>query len=358
MRRVKLVVSDFHIGTGRYRPDGTRNPIEDFYFGEKFVEFLEYHRTGEFHDAEVELIINGDFFNLLQLSEVAPDGDLFTERVCVDLLKHVFTGHEAVFDALAHFNKDERRSITFVMGNHDPGLVFDGVQRLLRERIGGRIAFYVDHYDFDEVHVEHGNQFDALNAFDTKRLFLTRGLPEPVVNLPWGSQYLIHVMTREKERRPWIDKVTPHRRFLRWAVFNDTRWFLAVAWRSFLFLLRSVFVPRKIGRFKLTQLIRSIWRYHPSPTLEKEARAQIESHGYKTVVYGHTHVAMFREYDDGSVYVNSGSWNHVTSLDLGSLGRLVRLTYAFLEWDDGAKRWVPHLREWKGYHRVVEELYR
>ena len=76
------------------------------------------------------------------------------------------------------------------------------------------------------------------------------------------------------------------------------------------------------------------------------------------MILGHTHIALYREYPGGRVYVNTGTWNHVTSLDVGSLGRLVRLTYAYLELDPESGRWQPHLREWRGYHRMVEELYR
>ncbi len=358
MRRIKLVVSDFHLGTGRYRPDGKRNFLEDFFFDEHFVEFLEFHRTGEFHDAEIELIINGDFFNLLQLNEIAREEDLFTEGVCLELMRRVLDGHPQLFDALARFIRVERRSLAFIMGNHDPGLLFDSVQALLRERLGERVRFHLDHLRFDKVHIEHGHRWDSLNHFDTNRLFLTRGLPEPVVNLPWGAHYLIHVMAREKAERPYIDKVTPHGRFMRWALFNDTRWFFRMVLRSLAFLLRSVFSRRPHQRFSLFDLAGRIVRYHPSPSLEREANHLLEAEDLEVVLFGHTHVAMFRELAEGKTYLNTGSWNHTTSLEIEHLGRLVKLSYALLEWDESNARWTPHLREWKGYHRVAEELYR
>ncbi|MDF1563501.1 MAG: metallophosphoesterase [Deltaproteobacteria bacterium] len=358
MRKVKLVVSDFHLGTGRYRADGTRNYLEDFFFDEKFVEFLEFHRTGEFHDAEVELVINGDFFNLLQLNEVARQEDLFTEEVCRELLRRVLDGHRKLFDALERFASVPRRSIAFVMGNHDPGLLFDSVQALLRERLGERVSFHLDHLRFDAVHIEHGHRWDVLNDFDASRLFLTRGLPEPVVNLPWGAHYLIHVMAVEKAQRPYIDKVTPFRRFLRWAVWNDTRWLLRLVRRSFAFLLHSIFTPKAHRRFRFLELAGKILRYSASPSLEREAAQLLEAQQCEIVVFGHTHHALFREYPGGRTYLNTGTWNHVTSLEIEHLGRQVKLTYALLEWSERHERWDPHLREWKGYHREVEELHR
>ena len=61
-RRLKLVVSDFHLGKGPYREDGSVNVFEDFRQDGKFAQFLDFHREGEWRDAEVELIANGDFF--------------------------------------------------------------------------------------------------------------------------------------------------------------------------------------------------------------------------------------------------------------------------------------------------------
>ena len=43
MKKVKLIVSDFHMGNGKYREDGTVNPLEDFQYDDEFIEFLEYH---------------------------------------------------------------------------------------------------------------------------------------------------------------------------------------------------------------------------------------------------------------------------------------------------------------------------
>ncbi len=358
MRKIKLVVSDFHLGTGRYQPDGTRNYLEDFFFDEKFVEFLEFHRTGEFHDASVELVINGDFFNLLQLNEVADEEDLFTEAVCLELIRRVLDGHPRLFEAMARFASVDRRSIAFVMGNHDPGLLFDSVQALLRDRLGEEVLFHLDHLRFDRVHIEHGHRWDTLNDFDASKLFLTRGLPEPVVNLPWGAHYLIHVMAIEKAQRPFIDKVTPHRRFVRWALFNDTRWLIRIAFRSLGFLLRSVFSRRPHRRFRFLDIASRILRYHPSPNLEREALRLLEEENCDVVIFGHTHAGLFRELAGGRTYLNTGTWNHVTSLEIEYLGRLVKLTYALLEWDETQGRWQPHLREWQGYHRVAEELYR
>ena len=59
-----LVISDIHLGAG-YMVDGKRNYLEDFHYDSELVDFLEYYSSNEYAGREVELIINGDLFDLL-----------------------------------------------------------------------------------------------------------------------------------------------------------------------------------------------------------------------------------------------------------------------------------------------------
>ena len=70
---------------------------------------------------------------------------------------------------------------------------------------------------------------------------------------------------------------------------------------------------------------------------------------------GHTHIPLYREFARDRVYVNTGTWNAMTSLDVGHLGERLRMTFCELEYDD-AGRPRPRLREWRGQHRVVEDV--
>jgi hypothetical protein len=78
---LKLVVSDFHLGKGPYRDDGSVNVFEDFRHDGKFAQFLDYHSNGEWKDAEVELIDNGDFLNLLTVDLDGRMQEAITERL-------------------------------------------------------------------------------------------------------------------------------------------------------------------------------------------------------------------------------------------------------------------------------------
>src|SRR4051794_761153 len=69
--KIKLVVSDFHLSRGKWLPNGRRNPLEDFHQDVKFKEFLEHYSTDAHADFDVELIINGDFFDPLTVIPIA-----------------------------------------------------------------------------------------------------------------------------------------------------------------------------------------------------------------------------------------------------------------------------------------------
>jgi UDP-2,3-diacylglucosamine pyrophosphatase LpxH len=354
-RRLKLVVSDFHLGKGPYREDGSVNVFEDFRQDAKFAEFLDYHCEGEWKDAEVELVVNGDFFNHLSLDLDGRMQEAITERVSIEKTEAILRGHSFVFDALARFAGRSDRSVTFLMGNHDPGLLFAGVRGTIARRVGGAHRFILDGYDFDGVHIEHGMQREPMNAFNPARYFREKD-GEVFLNLPLGSRYIIHVLNEEKAQRPYIDKVAPFTSYYRWAIFNDPEAVIRISARSIAFVGMAALkkIPH-LDPMPLADLLKRFLRYTAFPTLEHEARHLLARKGYHTVIMGHTHVPLYREYARDKVYVNTGTWNAMTSLDVGSLGRSEQLTYAHVEYVDGHPR--TRLREWRGLSRPAEDVF-
>ena len=191
MRRIKVVLSDLHMGTGRLAADGTINVIEDFRSDQQLLDLLEYYRTGEYVDAEVEVILNGDIFECLAL--VDPDDHdptLITLAKSLAKIDRILEGHKEVFAALRTFAAGERRQVTFMVGNHDQELLWDEVQARLKERIHPQIRVLIDAYLFDGVHPRAWKPARPLQiAIRARKMFLTKGLQEPVMNLPWGSDF-------------------------------------------------------------------------------------------------------------------------------------------------------------------------
>ena len=122
--KFKIVVSDLHLGAGR-RKQG--NPLEDFDRDQDFAAFLaEIAAESVSRQSEVELVLNGDTFEMLQVPHIARfDADKvyptsayrsFSEINSVTRISHIIEGHRTFFDALARFlySDGARRSVTFI----------------------------------------------------------------------------------------------------------------------------------------------------------------------------------------------------------------------------------------------------
>jgi UDP-2,3-diacylglucosamine pyrophosphatase LpxH len=354
-RKLKLVVSDFHLGKGTYREDGSINVFEDFRADGKFSEFLDYHASGAHAGDEVELVVNGDFFNLLSVDLDGRLSQAITERVAVEKTEAIVRGHPQLFQALRRFAAVPDHRVLFLMGNHDPGLLFGGVREVVSAAVGGEHGYRLDSYDFDGVHVEHGQQHEPMNAFNTQRYFVERD-GQVCLNLPLGSRYIIEVLNEQKAIRPYIDKVAPFRRYMLWALLNDPGAVLHLSTKSIGFGLKALLrrIPH-VDEISPRQIVERLVLYTAFPTLEREARHLLSRKGYHTVIFGHTHVPIYREYARDQVYVNTGTWNVMTSLDMGSLGRTELLTYAHVEWVDGTPR--ARLRAWRGLTGPAEDVF-
>ncbi|MFH1131439.1 MAG: hypothetical protein V1754_08895 [Pseudomonadota bacterium] len=353
MRRIKIVLSDFHLGHGRNNADGTMNDLEDFVSDRAFIDLLEYYRTGEYFDTEVELILNGDIFECLgALDPDDPEPDWITPAKSVAKITNSLDGHKEFFEAVRGFASSEHRQVTFMVGNHDQDLLWKEVHSLLKERIHPSVRVLNGPYRFDGVHLEHGFQYEPQNRIDTKRMVLSEGVEEPILKLPWGSDMFINCLLKIKRLRPYVNRVRPFRLALFWSVFHDFRAVLNGVWAFFAAVFKARFRRHKERRISLLQTLRVIFHFDAYPTLDKAARKILESDAIHTVIFGHTHVPMSRNLLPGKTYLNSGSWIPNTSLHIASLGRSLMQTYIYLEYDDDVPR--GRLKVWYG-QRVPEE---
>ena len=49
------------------------------------------------------------------------------------------------------------------------------------------------------------------------------------------------------------------------------------------------------------------------------------------MIVGHTHDPIFREYEDGSAFINTGTWTKMYNLDFGKNSFGARLTFARID---------------------------
>ena len=355
-KKIKLVVSDLHLGKGKILPNGGINSLEEFYFGEKLVEFIHYYSSGPYRDYEVELIINGDFLNFLQVDYKGHFLTVITESVALDVLKSIVQGHTEVFRAMKEFAARPGNQITYVVGNHDQAMLFPEARAYLNQVVHTQIKYKNIVYFFDGVHIEHGHMHESANRFEPKKFFLKKDLAEPILNLPFGSHFFIELVLKIKHKYPHVDKIRPFSKMLRWALINETGMILKSFVQLFIYLSKSLIIkdPRRNWTFK--KIMKVILESAIFPDLGGAARKVLGDERIHTVIFGHSHVYQYRQWATDKEYFNTGTWTELTSLDIVSLGKITKLTYVLIEYPDDGGRPRGRLKEWRGYHRIEEDV--
>ncbi len=356
IKKIKIVISDLHLGKGRILENGGLNSLEEFYFGEKLVEFIHYHSSGIYQDYEVELIINGDFLNFLQVDYRGHFLTVLTEDISLEVMKSIILGHEKVFMALAKFAAKPNNSITYVVGNHDQAMLWPACRAFLNTTIGKPVRFKNMVHFFDGVHVEHGHMHEAANRMDPKKFFLKKNLPEPILNLPFGSHFFVELVLKIKQSYPYIDKIRPFGKMVRWALINETSMLLSAFLSGILYFLKSMFIKDSHKQISFRRILEVILESAIFPDLGESARKILQDERVHTVIFGHSHVYQYRQWSSDKEYFNTGTWTEITSLDIVSFGRITKLTYVLIEYPEAGGRPRGRLKEWRGYHRIEEDV--
>lgn len=355
-KKIKVIVSDMHLGKGKTLENGSVNKLEEFFFGEKFAELLDYYTSGQFRDYQVELIINGDFLNFLQVDYKGHFLTVFTEDVSLEILKDIVDGQPEAFNALRLFAAKPGNKVTYVVGNHDQAMLWPRLRSYLNEVVGVPIRFKSIVHFFDGIHVEHGHMYEAANRIDPKKFFLKKDLPVPILNLPFGSHFFVDFVMKIKEIHPHIDKIRPFRLLIRWAIFNEF-WFTVRSFFSLIaYFVKSIFISDPRRQFPFSRVLKVFLESAIFPDLSDSARKILADERVHTVVFGHTHVYQYRQWGRDQEYFNTGTWTELTSLDVSSLGKITKLTYVLVEYPEKADRPFCRLKEWKGYHRIEEDV--
>ena len=235
--KFKIVVSDLHLSAGRISEG---NPLEDFASDSEFAAFVdriiaESDREG----TEVELILNGDAFEMLQVPHVAdfdpaaeyPPKQYHSSSEEDSALKMavIIDGHRPFFDALGRFLRvgPPRRTVTFVKGNHDLNLHWDAVQAAIRDALGaisGRkalVTFEERRISREGIYVEHGNQYaEGVDRVDDMEE--PHDHDDPLqLDLPLGSWFVMVVFNKLEREKYWIDGVKPITALIWYAVKFD-----------------------------------------------------------------------------------------------------------------------------------------
>lgn len=357
--KIKIVISDCHLSAGRFF-EGRLNVHEDFNFDEEMCNLFEYFSTGAFRDSDVELFINGDYLDFLNVPYHGEFEDSITEELALYKLEAILAGHPKVMVALKKFASQPHKKISYLVGNHDAELFFPKVRERIIQAWDPEGRFPSDKVtiitDRDRVRYEggveihHGNQFEAVHVLDFQNPILTTFLDRPVLNIPWGSFYVLKILNRLKWEREFIDKVRPVKVFVLFGLIFDTWFTLRFVLLSTYYFLKTRFVysPRRKSNLLTTaEIIKQETDFLLD--LERQARRLLDQEAeVQTVVFGHTHKPMNKVYPDGKQYINTGTWTKMINLDWRSIGQQFCLTFAFIRIRDGKSQ--CELRQWMGEH--------
>ncbi len=360
--RVTLVVSDMHMGAGHRK--GAVNLFDDFRHDAQVTAFLRRYSTGRYEGQEVELVLKGDIFDLLKVSVDGRFPDRITEAVAVRKLRRCLGGHPKVVRALGAFLAVRHKRISYLPGNHDMELFYPAAQRAFTEALTGRpvdprVRFVTERPFHDVeggVQIHHGQQFEAVHAFDWRRIFVEdRG--ERILNLPWGSLFVLDVISRFKTERPYLDVVKPFWPLVAGGLLFDSRFTVRLLARSAETAVRTYLSPlwgRRRPFDKLGPFLRKEMDFFSG--LDGHARRLFKRQaGLRVVSMGHVHTETCRSFGSDRLYINTGCWVPMINLDIQNLGQNSSPHYMLVRYGDrGDPR--ASLMRWNGPRPVAEEV--
>ncbi len=244
-----IFISDLHLGVGR---------ANDFHAGYHLHRLLDYAV-----DNADELVILGDFLELLQC----------------DFLE-IYAEHRLIFEHL--FELARKIPVKYVLGNHDAAIAIECDPRGCSNFFGSKIEV-IPEYENEKLKLFaiHGHQYSLENCH--------KNLLDPN-EMPTGDRITQIV--------GWLEKNVNHS--------SDT--FLEKIYLGYKKIARRISGDTQ----KLAELVNPS---HPDyrklggnfSEYERGAEDILASECYSLAVFGHTHVAGVREFENG-IYANCGSW--------------------------------------------------
>ncbi len=360
--KYKIVISDCHLSAGRYY-QGRFNPHEDFFFDQEMIDFFEHFSTGIYGEGtqgavNVELFINGDFLDFLNVPYLGEFEEGITEEIALAKCDAIFEGHPRVMAALKKFASKPNKKITYLVGNHDAELFYEKVREKITrhwdpedqypsEKV--QVLANVDRVRYAEgLEIRHGNQFEATNQLDFQNPVIKLNNGISVLNIPWGSIYVLKIINRMKWQRSNLDKVRPIKVFAFFGLIFDPIFTLKFVLLSTFYFFKTRIFSRSQNLFGFRNTLKILSQEGSFfLDLENEARQTLEADPtIHTIVFGHTHLPMHRVYANGRQYLNSGTWTRMVYLDWRFIGEPFRKTFILIHLKNGEIK--AELNQWSG----------
>src|SRR3989344_2939151 len=244
MKKKVVVIGDVEMGAGTL--------TDDFISDKALSELI---RILSKQEEPIDLILNGDTFDFLKCPYIDQKGnksfpDHITEQISRQKVLQISKAHQRVFDAWKEFVKNKKNSLTFIIGNHDPDLIYPGVQEqiytLLKRKEN---IFFKTIYQQHRIHVEHGHKYDLMSHMDFDK-FSINHKGNTILNLPWISLGVIRNFLSIKEEHPFLERIKPLK-----VMFS-------------VYPLISKKLSKRFIQFLVKSLFYHPWRYYNDPTYD------------------------------------------------------------------------------------------
>jgi UDP-2,3-diacylglucosamine pyrophosphatase LpxH len=303
-----IVLGDVEMGAG--------NLTDDFISDNALSELIsELHQRPH----QVDLVLNGDIFDFLKCPYFKHNQLIYTrhvtEEVSLSKLKLIYKAHQRVFNTLRKFVKNKKHKLYFIVGNHDMDLVYKKVQKEIRDLLGNKRNIYFKmKYNAHQVYTEHGNQYDFLNRFSMRRLFL-KHKGETILNPPWINFSLMGKFMDLKEEHPFAERISPkptlldlHKavtkkitkktitHFLKSVFYYPLRYFFDPTYSYPREIINEVYRKFKKSNLDVDKIV-NVFKLKKWRTVRKN----------KILILSHDH-EKYIEDKDGRVIIHPGSW--------------------------------------------------
>jgi UDP-2,3-diacylglucosamine pyrophosphatase LpxH len=266
-----------------------------------------------------------------------------TEEIAMAKLEAIIAGHPRVMAALKRFASKTNKKITYLIGNHDAELFFEKIRERITREWDPEGAFPSEKVEViadrdrvrypEGIEIRHGNQFEASNQLDFKTPFMELSNGIRVLNIPWGSIYVMKIINRLKWERGNLDKIRPLKVFAFFGLLFDPVFTTKFSLLSIFYFVKTRIMSRSRSLFGLKSTLKILSQERSFfLDLEDEARSILEADpGLHTIVMGHTHLPMHRVYEKGRQYLNSGTWTKMVYLDWRYLGEPFHPTFVLIQ---------------------------
>jgi len=336
IQKVILVISDLHLSAGKMLR-GKRNLLEDFHYDSELINFLNYYSSGDYENIDVELIINGDFLDFLAVPYVEfYDDEFWSEKAALEKLKMIMIAHKPVLNAMKSFLAKSGKKIVYIIGNHDAEFVFDSLKDEFKNYFGdlkskitlsNSITTYVP---APGIYLQHGHQYERAHEFDQEKSIIETVAGDKYFIPPWGSYYVTNVINKYKQERSFINAVRPIKHFVIHGLIFDTFFTIRFLLSNFYYFVMVRFWHFYMTKRSIKEVVQEILReLELFQDYESLTRQFFEKNtDAKVLIVGHTHNPSLRIFNDGTTFINTGTWTRMVNLDLGQWNYGNALTYA------------------------------